>query len=235
MMPEMQKGFEFHKHNVWQIVYYIEGSGTATVGGSDVHFAPGTILCFPPEFPHREISTGGFRDYYFEVEAFNNQFDNIPCFHDNDALDFLIILKQMYKIYHLRQSNWNNIAECLLSVLYQYMLAWNSEQRSIPMVEILKNILLSNISNSNFCLDEVVKEFSLTPNHIRKIFKKETGKSPLNYLNEKRIAYAKDLLANRKKSCYKIKDIANLCGFDDPYYFSRLFKKITKVTPESWE
>lgn len=235
MMAELQEGFDYHKHNLWQIVYYFQGSGTTTIGKENVHFTPGTIICFPPGVPHREFSTYGFRDYYFEIEAFNNQFSSIPCFQDNEALDFLNILTQMYKIYHLKQSNWKNISESLLSVLYQFMVSWSTEKRSIPLVELIKNALLSNLSNSNFCLEDIMKGFSLTPNHIRKVFKEETGMSPLQFLNEKRIAYAKDLLENRNNSYYKVKEIANLCGFEDPYYFSRLFKKLTSISPEGYK
>lgn len=233
MMPQSQTGFDFHTHNSWQIVYYFQGSGIAIIGNDTVHFNPGTILCFPPGVPHMESSSHGFRDYYLEVEAFNNQFGNVPCFKDNESEDFLSILKLLYKTYHLKQSNWKNMTESLLTVLYQFMNSWSAEERNIPIVELLKSALFSNLSNSHFCTEDIMKDFSLSPNHIRKVFKRETTMSPLQFLNEKRIEYAKDLLTSR--NCYKIKEVARLCGFEDPYYFSRLFKKLTSVSPEKYK
>lgn len=234
IMSEPYVFFDFHKHNTWEIIYIFHGVGTVTVGEVDVPFMPGTIICFPPNIPHREIAKAGYRDYYFTVEAFNNQFKGIPCFHDNEHGDFLNIIKQMYRQYHMKHTNWRDLSESLLTVLNQYMLAWSEEHKKVPLIETLKNLLLSNISNPNFSLEKALEELPLSQNHIRKVFKRETGMSPLKYLHVKRITYAQDLLASRKASGYKIKEIASLCGFDDPYYFSRLFKEHTGVSPESW-
>ena len=61
--------------------------------------------------------------------------------------------------------------------------------------------------------------------------------SPLTYLMEKRIDCAKQLLLRRNNndSNYSIKEIAEMCGFSDPLYFSRYFKKITGVPPKEYK
>lgn len=59
-------------------------------------------------------------------------------------------------------------------------------------------------------------------------FKKETGETPLSYITSVRINKAKSLLSS---SDIKIYEIAYLCGYDNPYYFSNTFKKVTGMSP----
>ena len=86
--------------------------------------------------------------------------------------------------------------------------------------------------NVNFSKDLSVKEigsqFGLTPNYLSQIFKKETGMSFVNYLNNLRIEKACGLLRN---SDIKIAEVANQIGYNDNQYFYRVFKKYTGKTP----
>lgn len=73
---------------------------------------------------------------------------------------------------------------------------------------------LANMSSQNFC----------------RIFKKLTGKSPMDYINCLRINKAAALLL---ESDYNISEIASAVGFDDSNYFSRTFKKYRKTSPSA--
>lgn len=64
-----------------------------------------------------------------------------------------------------------------------------------------------------------------------RIFKKEFGLTPYDYLLESRIKQAKTLLKNTN---LRIKDIAYQTGFSDEHYFSDLFRKKTGKTPSSY-
>ncbi|MCR5341984.1 MULTISPECIES: response regulator transcription factor [unclassified Butyrivibrio] len=70
--------------------------------------------------------------------------------------------------------------------------------------------------------------FFFDPDYITKIFKKETGMSYKNYVIEKRLSLAKELLT---ESDYPIHDISQYVGYDNYSYFTRLFKKSFGVTP----
>jgi YesN/AraC family two-component response regulator len=69
----------------------------------------------------------------------------------------------------------------------------------------------------------------LSPVYISKIFKEETGESPINYLIKIRLEKAKDILLNGNGG--SIKSIANQVGYDDVYHFSKLFKKYYGISP----
>jgi two-component system response regulator YesN len=80
----------------------------------------------------------------------------------------------------------------------------------------------------NISLEILAKEVGLSPVYFSAVFKKETGANFSNYLADFRIKKAKDML---KKSNVNINEIAYGTGFQDPKYFSKLFKKATGVTP----
>ena len=66
-----------------------------------------------------------------------------------------------------------------------------------------------------------------TPNHLSTLFKKSTGESYIEYVNRMRIEHARMLLQTTDCSA---KEIAFKCGYANPNYFSRIFKKISGTT-----
>jgi len=62
-------------------------------------------------------------------------------------------------------------------------------------------------------------------------FKAATGKTPLRYLQEIRIANARDLLKN---SNLNILEVAQRVGYQDTAHFSALFKSLTRMTPSAF-
>lgn len=227
--------FKAHDHSSWEIVYYIYGTGIIKVGDVDVNFTPKTIVCLPPYIPHSEHSNSGYRNIHFSVRAFDSSETDIPRFVDNENSDFYNILIQLYNEFHLKQKNWRNITEGLVNVLHQYLISWDSEVKKNAMIEKFENLLLLNLSSRNFNIENALKNVSLSQDHFRVLFKKETGKTPLQYLIWKRIEYSKMLLKTRNSKLLKILEVARMSGFDDPYYFSRVFKKVTGKSPLDWE
>lgn len=78
--------------------------------------------------------------------------------------------------------------------------------------------------------EDLQKRYGYTASYINRIFKKEGGTSPLQYLTSLRIKHAKELL----KQNTDIKSIALAVGYDDARYFSRVFKNETGLIPSAW-
>lgn len=71
----------------------------------------------------------------------------------------------------------------------------------------------------------------LSPNYLNRLFKMETGFTCMDYLIRLRVRRAQDLLNNTD---FHINEIAQQVGYDDPYYFSRIFKQKTGIAPKKY-
>lgn len=83
----------------------------------------------------------------------------------------------------------------------------------------------------NITISEISNIACLAPNYIIRKFKKNYNTTPINYQMELKINAAKTLLRSTGLS---IKRIAHETGFNDIYYFSRQFKKITGQPPSQF-
>jgi len=77
-------------------------------------------------------------------------------------------------------------------------------------------------------LEDVAREVSLSPAYFGKVFKQEMGCSPSAYLNRLRIERARQLLL---QSDLQLVEIANILGFEDQSYFTKVFKRLSGVSP----
>lgn len=80
----------------------------------------------------------------------------------------------------------------------------------------------------NIRIRELAELENMSEAHYRVCFRRMTGFSPNEYLNDRRINAAAELLENTNK---KIEEISALAGFNDVYYFGRVFKKKTGISP----
>lgn len=79
--------------------------------------------------------------------------------------------------------------------------------------------------------EQLEQVFESNYDYLNRIFQKTTGYTIFHYLNNLRINKAKDLLDT---SYMKISEVGYLVGVNDPYYFSKLFKKYAGMTPSQY-
>jgi AraC-like DNA-binding protein len=75
-------------------------------------------------------------------------------------------------------------------------------------------------------ITELSKRSNMSISHFRRLFIKHTGKSPIEFINTEKILKAKEQLLKGMT----IKQVAEVVGVDDTFYFMRLFKKIAGTT-----
>ena len=80
-------------------------------------------------------------------------------------------------------------------------------------------------------LEDIAASTYLSKTYLSSLFKKETGYSISEYINIVRIDRSKSLLMEENMS---IIEIANLCGFEDQSYFTKVFKHIVGITPKKY-
>lgn len=81
-------------------------------------------------------------------------------------------------------------------------------------------------------LDELAKKSGYSKTRFIQIFSETTGKSPMKYLNDVRLKVSCRMLLSTN---HTISEIAYNCGFSDPLYYSRLFRKKYKVSPSEYK
>ncbi len=81
-------------------------------------------------------------------------------------------------------------------------------------------------------LEELSKEVGLSKSYLSTMFKKETGRNIVEYVNDLRIKKAKELIL---KSDLRIFEVAERIGFKDPKYFSKQFKRSVGVSPNDYK
>ena len=82
-----------------------------------------------------------------------------------------------------------------------------------------------------FSRQEIADAIGVSPNYISRVFRREIGLSPWQYLTRHRVIRAKELLST---TSYPIIEVASQVGYTDPAYFSRIFRKETGKTPRAY-
>ena len=93
------------------------------------------------------------------------------------------------------------------------------------------SFIFEHYTESTLSIQEIAKHLDISEVHLRRIFKISANISPAKYINFLRLEKAKNMLHS---SNFTIAEIAESVGFDDQFYFSRLFKKETGLPPVSY-
>ncbi len=80
-------------------------------------------------------------------------------------------------------------------------------------------------------LSDMAEHANLSNSHFSHLFKQQTGYAPVDYFIHLKMQWACSLLSLTHKT---VAQIACEIGYDDPYYFSRLFKKVIGVSPRGY-
>ena len=134
---------------------------------------------------------------------------------------FLTIEHQAQKISEIEKIVDNLIFEITSALQIAY-----SKSYDIVEQEVI-NFLNDNF-NKPIQLIDLKEKFNLNRFYIGQVIKERTGMNFNDYLNRKRIEYAKELLVKTK---YSIKEITAMLSYSYSYYFSKMFKKYENLTP----
>lgn len=101
-------------------------------------------------------------------------------------------------------------------------------------VAALRETIERSFADPEFRIAEVIDSLGYNKDYMRRLFKSEVGKTPTDYLTDRRIAAARRLLTQPDTRELSITKIAFMCGFYDANYFTRVFKKETGMLPSEY-
>ena len=120
------------------------------------------------------------------------------------------------------------------NLIAAFVSAYSGGKEYSPVVKVLMESIELNFGDQTYSLENAIRALPLNYDYIRKLFLKETGATPREYLEQKRMERARDIIlsgATNRYSEFTVSQIAEACGFAEPLYFSKVFKKYYGVSP----
>lgn len=229
---------QLHSHTAWEIVLNTAGSGTAEINGERYPFSPGTIMCIPPGTVHGKESDEGFADLYFHtnsaIAALVQNGKGPVILQDDRDKSLEALLQLMVRLHHQDPTVNQGTVNSLHAAAMQLLNSWLAKKQMNPIVEQLQARLVESFTDPELNLGKLLDESGYTPDYVRRLFHKETGMAPGEYLSGLRVSYAKQLMDQQAHLGLSVANISLMCGYYDPRYFSRLFRRATGVSPREY-
>jgi AraC-like DNA-binding protein len=144
---------------------------------------------------------------------------------------FITIFEELLNVWKTKPLGYQYKIDALfLSILENVEIQSKTEITSPVSVHIYQAVdfMHKHFSDPNLSIDNLAKISGYCPSYFRRVFHEITGVSPQAYLCELRFSYADTLLSS---GYYSVKEVAFLCGFEDPKYFSTAYKSHRKKSP----
>ena len=158
-----------------------------------------------------------------------------PALYPSQHTD--LIRKLFYIAVDIQNRNnpgYGTIKTAVAEAIFASIAAIRMESGQVnPAVQRVINDINSCFTDPEYNVTNTINATGYSSAHIRRLFKKETNLSPIEFLNNRRIDYAKELFWKWKRQI-PVKEISLMSGFYDMYYFSRLFKKQSGLSPTEY-
>lgn len=223
-----------HSHNSTEFIYCADGEGTLYIEGSEpIPFKKGMLIRVMKGAVHYDTSDVPYRQIAFQVgDADAELSEGEAVVYDNDG-SIEALLKLIFNAYHGKKDKGGELIYSLLDIwLKLYLGKSGIPQRPNSAVESAKRIIAERFTDSEFLLSDITKDIPYSEAHLRKLFRESIGLSMQDYLNALRLDYSKTLLSSEGIS---VAMAAEMSGFSDPRYFSRLFKSRIGLTPTEYK
>lgn len=232
-----------HAHYFVELFYILSGEGYFCIEGEKHWVKKDSIIIINPQVLHTEVSKDTLPLEYIAIgaEGINFAFEsdgnpqNYGIYHYTQEQEniYFCFKRLLYEIEN-KQKHFEQVCEHLIEMLALYLMRSSKllVGTSIDQNETVECSKVKRYIESNY-LKPITLEKLAQVAHINKYylvhsFTKVYGISPINYLIEKKIQVAKELLATTDHS---ILEISQLVGFSSQSYFSQIFKKICGVPP----
>ena len=222
----------WHKHEHWELIYCTSGGGSFRIqDGNELHYREGEIVVIPPREIHANSSAEGFTNIHITMEDPSFPYRAAFRVADDESGSMKVAFAQAKTYYMTDVKKQELILAALGDLMVAYIVVFCSNIEFSEPVEAIRSSIIHNYSRSDYVLEEVIRKMPFHYDYLRKLFKREIGMSPLEYMTNLRMKSAEKLLTAMWSNEYTISEIAQMCGFEDALYFSRVFKKHFGCSP----
>ncbi len=244
---------DYHCHdNQIEISIIMDGQGQYRIDDVIYDVKLGDILIINPGVYHQALTIDdhtftesfiGFTDVAFKNSSANHFIlDGMPIIHTTGELQqkiFRLAKTIKQENAQLQPGRYFMMRSCLIQILLMLVRAQSkaaTPKKGYAFESVNKLYIVEQIASyfeehyaEKISLDQIASNMYLSPFYISKVFKSETGSTPIHYLIDIRLEHAKELL--EKGQCNSIQEVAQQVGYDDAYHFSKLFKKKYGLPP----
>ncbi|WP_299183424.1 AraC family transcriptional regulator [uncultured Neptuniibacter sp.] len=240
---------ERKEHDDNLLIYCLEGEGEGIINGQKSRIRSGDILLIPKGVPHtyqaRKRKPWTIYWVHFHgnhAEAFvqhlqqresNHRHYIMPIgIHSRLASDFEALLEARESTYNINAyiCAANQLRQILSHIALLQPLARQKQSRGGLDIERVHSLMQTHI-HEQLDLDTLAGSISLSKYHFVKKYKEVTGTTPINHFIQLKIERACHLLDTTNNG---INEVAFAVGYEDAYYFSRIFKKLMGVSPSQY-
>jgi len=228
------------------LIYCLQGKGFLCMGNKRHVIGQGHAVLIPGNTPHCYGS-----DDKDPWSVFWIHFDGMlkarvleslgttethPTLYVPDAERMRRVFEEVFAClkYHFSDAGLLAMSSELLRLLSHLKL---HQGHTMPQRQRVENRVMNTIAFMEKHVDLPLKLGDLATHsgqsipYYSKLFKERTNQSPMNYFIQIKIRKACELLDHTD---YTIRQISESLGYDDPYYFSRLFKKVQGMSPSNY-
>lgn len=234
----------------WIINLTIEGKGRVFEGKESFSVEQGDLLLFPPEAVHYygrapEADKWWHRWIYFQPRAFwrgwlkwDRRVRNVHVLRAKGGTFFNEVAHLFAEVERLAARNDYLSADLAFNRLEYILLACQRADRAAQMkdepiddrVLAACHLISADLQNSA-SVSEIAAEVCLSPSRLSHLFRKHLGMGVVQWRECQRLQSAKQLL---RVTNVPIKSLSHMVGYDDPLYFSRVFRRQVGMSPYSF-
>lgn len=247
----------WHIHPEYELVYVRNGSGTLQIDSKILPYHNGALLFLGPNIPHADFGNKDFTDNFEVVIQFTKSFvmEKLTVFPELRRLKRLIqashgglvfstavkdeladSFESMVSASALQKLvGFFGILECLSNTDQYERVVGKESNITHKTADVNRLETIFQFVNEHYDkqiqTEKLAKQIGLTPNSFCRFFKKMTKKTFVQFVNEFRIGKAVEIF---NESALPVSDVMYKCGFNDPSYFTRQFKKYQGKTPSAY-
>lgn len=212
-----------------EITLCLSGKLVYTIKGCRYEVNAGDIIYLPPKTQRLRAASKQSATYvsinFYSVE----DAPLLPVFHFKKYVNKTLISMIEILDQTVPRKNHEKFLTLVEFILLEIRDQYNNSIEN-PHVAKIKDYIINHL-NEKITIDEIASYVFLSKIYCENLFKKHTGKTIINYINELKINNACSLLL---QSDIPLKHIADSLGFYDYNYFSRIFKTLVGVSPQKY-
>ena len=224
-----------HTHEDWELVYCTSGQGEYVFENAEpIKYRKGEVIAIPPHVKHANVSDEGFTNIYLTISNATLPYRNAKKVVDEAERQIYRSICESNYYFNSNIPNKELVLSALGSLIVSYLIVYLGKNSNSEVVEDIRRSILQNFSDTTYELDKYLRSLPFSYDYIRKLFKKEMGITPHEYLTRTRMNAAQMLLSGTSRFDYSISETSEMCGFSEPLYFSRVFKKRFGCSPSEF-